>query len=105
MGGQIDIVFDSVASSGPLVAGKRLKALAIAGKQRSDVMPDVPTFAEAGLPDYYAGTWFGVLAPKGTPKNIQDSLNSAITSLLTDPEIQVSFKRLGVVTDRGTTED
>jgi tripartite-type tricarboxylate transporter receptor subunit TctC len=105
MGGQIDVVFDSVASSGPLVEGKKLKALAIAGKQRSETMPDVPTFAEAGLPSYYSGTWFGILAPKGTPQNIRDRINSATTRVLKDPEVQASFKKLGVVTDNGSTED
>ena len=105
MGGQIDLIFDSVASSGPLVASKKLKALAIAGKQRSETMPDVPTFAEAGLPDYYAGTWFGILAPKGTPQGIQDRISKAVAELVKDPDVQASFEKLGIIADHGTPED
>lgn len=105
MGGQIDIVFDSVASSGPLVESKKLRALAIAGAQRSETVREVPTFAEAGLPGYYSGTWFGLLAPKGTPQHIRDRINSATTRVLQDPEVQARFKKLGIVVDNGSTDD
>lgn len=105
MGGQIDLLFDSVASSRPLVEGKKIKALAIAGKQRSPALPNVPTFAEAGLPDYYAGTWFGLLAPKGIPQEVRERLAAAAAKVIKDPGVQASFDKLGIIADEGSSED
>lgn len=105
MGGQIDLLFDSVASSRPLVEGKKIKALAIAGKQRSPALPNVPTFAEAGLPDYYAGTWFGLLAPKGIPPQVRDRLAAAAAEVVKDPGVQASFDQFGIIADNGSSKD
>ena len=105
MGGQIDVIFDSVPSSAPLVQGGKIKALAIAGDRRSETLPGVPTFAEAGLPGYYADTWFGLLAPKGMPQSVLLKLEQASAALVADPAVQQNFKTLGLITNFGTSQD
>ena len=76
--GQVQLVFDAMpASIGNIRAGK-LKVLALTGKARHPRFPDVPTFAEAGLPEYSPAAWLGVVAPAGTPKPIIDKLSAAM---------------------------
>lgn len=105
MGGQIDLIFDSVPSSAPLVQGKKIKALAIAGAQRSEAVPEVPTFAQSGLTDYYSDTWFGILAPKSVSADIRDRLLTALTALIADPTIALSFKNMGLIPNGGSSKD
>ena len=105
MGGQIDLIFDSVPSSAPLVQGKKIKALAIAGNARSVSLPEVPTFSEAGLNNYYSDTWFGILATKGTPEAVLVKLKKIFTQLVQDPAVQTKFTELGLVPDFGSSED
>jgi len=105
MGGQIDLIFDSVPSSAPLVQGKKIKALAIAGVQRSDALPEVPTFAQSGLAEYYSDTWFGILAPKGISSDIRDRLLAALTALVADPRIALSFKNMGLIPNGSSSKD
>jgi tripartite-type tricarboxylate transporter receptor subunit TctC len=78
LGGQLDFMFDSVLTSTPLVKAGKLRALAQTGTVRSVVLPELPTIAETALPGYEASTWFGLLAPAGTPRAIVDKLNGAI---------------------------
>ncbi len=104
MGGQIEIVFDSVPSSRGFIEGGKLKAFAIAGDKRSTVLPDIPTFKEAGLDNYYADTWFGILAPAETPKPVVDKLNEAITQLLGDSAFQKELENMGLVADTRSSE-
>jgi tripartite-type tricarboxylate transporter receptor subunit TctC len=105
MGGQIDLIFDSVPSSAPLVQGKKIKPLAIAGVQRSEALPEVPTFAQSGLPEYYSDTWFGILAPKAISIEIRDRLLAALTALVADPAMALSFKNLGLIPNGGSSKD
>ena len=105
MGGQIEVIFDSVPSSRPLVEGGKLRAMAIAGDQRSKALPDVPTFSEAGLPSYYAGTWFAVLAPAGTPSPIVTKLSNAISKLSSDQKFQNQLAQSGLEADKTSTAD
>ena len=105
MGGQIDLIFDSVPSSAPLVQGKKIKALAIAGVQRSDALPEVPTFAQSGLAEYYSDTWFGILAPKAISLDIRDRLLAALTTLVADPTIALSFKNMGLIPNGSSSKD
>ena len=78
MGGQVDLMFDAVTTMAEQVKAGKVKALATTGMQRSSVLPDVPTVHEAGVPNYEATIWLGLLAPKGTPKAIVDRLNEAV---------------------------
>lgn len=104
MGGQIDIVFDSIPGSRTLVEAKKLKAFPIAGDHRSEVFPNVPTFKEAGHPDYYANTRFGLLVPQGTPADARARLAAAITQMLNEPEIRGSLEQIGLVAENRSSE-
>jgi tripartite-type tricarboxylate transporter receptor subunit TctC len=76
--GQTQLMFDNMPSALPQVRAGRLRAVAVTSNHRSPAMPDLPTIAEAGLPGYDASSWFGVLAPAGTPRDIVAKLNAAI---------------------------
>ncbi|MEQ1518945.1 MAG: tripartite tricarboxylate transporter substrate-binding protein, partial [Usitatibacteraceae bacterium] len=74
-GGSVDIMFDNIVPVSPHVRSGKLKALAVTTKARTSSLPDVPTMAEAGFPNFEAVAWFGMLAPAGTPQPIVDRLN------------------------------
>ena len=83
-----------------------VRALAVSGAKRLDLLPDVPTFAEAGLPmpEVDAGAWFGLLAPAGVPADVVDALNRAFNAALSDPELRSALAKMGLE-PRGTTPD
>jgi len=87
MGGQVDFMFDPVITTAPLVAGKKLKPLAIAADKRSPQMPDVPTLAELGVLGVNAGVWFGAVVKTGTAAAAVERLNDAIHQAMKDPEV------------------
>jgi len=92
VGGQIQVMFTTVASAASLIAGGQLRALAVTSAERSPAFPQLPTVAEAGVPGYAAESWYGLFAPAGTPADIIDRLNkSAATAVQSE-----AFKRLGV---------
>ena len=93
--GQIDMMFDSVPTMASTIEDGRVKALGTSGKVRSPILPNVPTVAEAGIPEYNATIWIGVMAPAGTPKEIVDLLNREINKILARPDIQQSWSRQG----------
>jgi len=96
LGGQVDMMFDAVSTMGDLIATGKVRPLATTGKTRSSVLPNVPTMAEAGLPDYTATLWLGILAPKGTPQPIVDLLNQKIAKVVADPATQAIWARSGI---------
>ena len=96
MGGQVDMMFDAVSTMGDLIATGKVRALATTGKTRSAVMPDVPTMAELGLPDYTATLWLGILAPKGTPQPVVDMLNQRIAHVVQDPAVRAQWAKSGI---------
>jgi tripartite-type tricarboxylate transporter receptor subunit TctC len=96
--GQIDMMFDSVPTMAPTIENGRVKALGTSGKVRSPILPNVPTIAEAGIPQYNATIWIGVMAPAGTPKEIVDLLNREINKILLRPDIKESWQRQGANT-------
>jgi len=87
IGGQVQMMIDSVTTMAPNVTQGQVRALATTGKMRSAVLPDVPTSDEAGLPGYEATIWLGLMAPKGTPQAIIDKLNAAVNEAIKRPEI------------------
>lgn len=93
--GQIDMMFDAVPTMASTIADGRVKALGTSGKSRSPILPNVPTVAEAGIPEYNATIWIGVMAPAGTPKEIVDLLNREINKILARPDIKESWSRQG----------
>ena len=97
MGGHVQMMFDAVtAMKGSIDAGE-VRALATTGLQRSSVMPNVPTVNESGVPGYEATIWLGIMAPKGTPKEIVDKLNAEIGKIIAKPEIREAWAKQGAV--------
>jgi tripartite-type tricarboxylate transporter receptor subunit TctC len=86
MSGETQLTFTSVYTAWTQARLGRVKALAVTGKSRSPAAPQVPTMAEAGLDDYVAGNWYGLLAPAGTPKAIVDLLNARVNAVLQHPQ-------------------
>ncbi|MBI2737591.1 MAG: tripartite tricarboxylate transporter substrate binding protein [Rhodospirillales bacterium] len=99
----IDIVFDSMP--GPLLFPGRVKPLAVAGPSRLAKLPDVPTFAEGGLPDVSAVFFWAILAPAGTPPAIVKTLNAALNDVLRDPKVKEAFVNQSMETTPGTAEE
>ena len=84
--GEDQVMFSSIVQTVPNVQSGRLRALATGGEQRSPILPDLPTIAEAGVPGYVATNWWGIVAPAGTPQPILDKLHDAIGALLDSPQ-------------------
>jgi tripartite-type tricarboxylate transporter receptor subunit TctC len=95
IGGQVDLMFDAVTTMAEQVKAGKVKALATTGLQRSSVLPDVPTVHEAGVPNYEATIWLGLLAPKGTPKAIIDRLNEAVSKIASQPAVRQEWGKQG----------
>jgi tripartite-type tricarboxylate transporter receptor subunit TctC len=95
LGGQIDLMFDVILSSLPLVKAGNLKALAVTGSHRSASAPDIPTIAESGVPGYDVVTWYGLMAPGGTPPAVIASLNKIIVKTLNTAAVQKRLNELG----------
>ena len=92
IGGQIQVMFTTVASAAALIQAGQLRALAMTSAQRSPAFPDLPTVAEAGVPGYSAESWYGLFAPAKTPADVVDRLNkSAATAVQSE-----AFRKLGV---------
>jgi tripartite-type tricarboxylate transporter receptor subunit TctC len=94
--GQIDLVFGTLTSHLPLVRAGREKAYAVAGETRSALAPDIPTFAQMGLPELTYPNWWGLFAPRGTPKDIIGKLSAAAMDALADPTVRSRLVDLGV---------
>lgn len=93
--GQVPLGFQWLPNVNAPIQSGGAKALAVAGKTRLKALPNVPTTAEAGLPDYQASGWFAMAAPKGTPKDIVEKLNKEMAAALADPEVQAKFAAQG----------
>lgn len=100
--GQVPILWDTAASSMAHIQSGNLRAIVVAAKARLPQLPDVPTFAEVGLPDYDAEMWNGLLAPAGLPKDVLAKLNDASRKALADPDVQAKYAGVGayVVADK-----
>jgi len=93
--GQVPLGFQWLPNVNAPIQSGGAKALAVAGKTRLKALPDVPTTAEAGLPEYLASGWFALAAPKGTPKDIVERLNKEMAAAIADPEVQAKFQAQG----------
>jgi tripartite-type tricarboxylate transporter receptor subunit TctC len=88
LGGQVQMMFDSIPTMAPFIEAGKVKALGTSGLTRSVALPNVPTLAEAGVPGYEATIWIGMVAPKGTPQPIVDRLNREINKIISRPDIK-----------------
>ena len=95
LGGQVDMMFDAVTTMTEHVRSGKVRAIATTGRQRSEVLPDVPTVSESGVPGYEATIWLGLMAPKGTPKAVIDKLNETLNAALRQPELKQQWSRQG----------
>lgn len=102
LGGQVDMYFDNLPASLPSIRAGKLRALAVASDRRSPSIPDVPTFAEAGVPNFIIAPWFGLLAPAGTPEPVLERLNNAINQALREPAVVERMNQLGMLTEAGS---
>jgi tripartite-type tricarboxylate transporter receptor subunit TctC len=97
IGGQVQMMIDSVTTMAPNVTEGQVRALATTGKKRSAALPNVPTAEEAGVSGYEATIWLGLMAPKGTPKAIVDKLNAAVNEIIKRPQIVKVWADQGAV--------
>ncbi|MNY22406.1 Tripartite tricarboxylate transporter family receptor [compost metagenome] len=104
VGGQIDMVFETVAAARPMIDGKRVKVLGVTAAKRLASLPGVPTLAEAGAPNFEMQSWQGVFAPAGTPKAVVDRLAREVAAIVAMPDVQEKLRGLGVEPD-GRTAD
>lgn len=92
---EVDLMFDSISTSLPHIKDKKLNALAVTSKERASVSPDTPTVQEAGVKDYDVNGWYGIIAPKGTPDEVVQSLQKAFTKAAQNPEIKKQLNDFG----------
>lgn len=97
LGGQVDLMFDAVTTMTEQVKAGKVRAIATTGRQRSEVLPDVPTLSEAGVPGYEATIWVGLMAPKGTPKEVIDRLNQAVSKIASQSDVRQQWSKQGAV--------
>ena len=95
LSGQIHILFDSVPTMAPQIKAGMVRALGTSGRTRSQILPDVPTMAEAGVPGFNATLWVGFMAPAGTPKPVVEKLHDEITKILRRPDIKQAWEKTG----------
>ena len=96
VGGNLPIMFDAYASSGPFIRENKIRLLAVTTAQRSKLLPDVPTVAESGLPGYEAMPWLGLVAPAGTPNAVLNKVHAELMEVLKDAAVQEKFRSLGL---------
>ena len=95
LGGQILMSFDTITPVLPHIKGGKLRPLAVTTSTRSPALPDVPTLDEAGLKGFNIGTWFGILAPAGTPKEVTERLNTEMVKIIHSPEFRKRMEEIG----------
>ena len=105
IGGEIDLTFGNIQPTAPVIRSGRLRALAVTSPKRSTILPDVPTFAEAGLPGLEVSIYYGVLAPAGTPADIIARLNAVLVKGLNTAETRKRLETDGAELMTSTQED
>lgn len=97
MAGQVPVMCNNLAGTLPYTQGGRLRLLAVTGNKRSPALPDVPTFAEAGVANLDTGVWMSIVAPAGTPAAVVSRLHDAVAVATASPEVQAQFANFGAV--------
>ena len=105
LGGQVQLLFDSVGTSHQYIKTGKVRALAVTSPKRNPSLPDVPTLAEAGVPGYESMPWYTISAPKGVPQPVVDKLNAEINAVLKMPDVVQRLDGLGVLPIGGTPAD
>jgi len=105
IGGQVQLMFDNLPSALPQIKGGKLRAVAVTSTTRAAALPDVPTVAESGLPGFESSSWFGILAPAGTPKDIIAKINTDVQKWLSTPEAKEKLLGQGAIAAGGSPDD
>jgi tripartite-type tricarboxylate transporter receptor subunit TctC len=104
IGGHVSYMLDTTACL-PFIAGGKLKALAVASKRRNAALPNVPTFDELGIAGVYSSSWYGLMAPAGTPRAIVDKINAQANEVLKMPDVRTKMTEFGADIGGGTPEE
>ena len=104
LSGEVQLLSNDLVTATQHVKSGKLRALAITSATRSSALPDIPTLAEAGLRDYVAVGWQGIMAPSGTPAAVVDRLNNEINKALSDPELRASLSSQGLLVAGGSVQ-
>jgi tripartite-type tricarboxylate transporter receptor subunit TctC len=104
LGGEVDVMFDNLTSSIGYIKSGKLRALAVTTATRYPELPDVPTMQEAGVPGYEATAWFGMLAPRGTPRSVIARINAEVNKALALPDVKEKLAQQGAVASAWTPE-
>jgi tripartite-type tricarboxylate transporter receptor subunit TctC len=98
-------MFDNLPSSLAFIKAGKLRALAVKSTARAAALPDVPTLVEAGVPGFEASSWFGILAPAGTPRDVVMRINGEVAKWLASPDARDKLSGQGAIPAGGTPED
>ena len=104
LGGQVDVMFDNLTSSIGHIRSGKLRALAITSATRYPELPDLPTMQEAGVPGYEATAWFGIMAPKGTPRDVVMRINGEVNKALAQADVREKLAQQGALARSWTPE-
>lgn len=96
LGGEVELAFDTLSILAPQIKSGKIKGLAISSKERSPLLPNVPTASEQGLPHYTVESWFGIVVPAGTPKDVVKRLNGELAKIASQPEVKAKLAGQGV---------
>lgn len=105
IGGQVLTMIETVPAAQPHIQGGKLRALAVTTSQRVSTLPDVPTAAEAGLPNFEVNSMFGILAPAGTPAEVVEKVNGALKDILARPAVKDALLKQGAIAEYASAED
>jgi len=105
LGGEVQLMFGTVVALVPHIQAGKLRPLAVTSRTRSALLPEVPTLAESGLPDYQAGSWYGIMAPAGTPREVIERLHEAMVKALKQPAVAKRLAAEGAVVIGSTPEE
>ena len=105
LGGQVQLMMNSIVALAPQIKAGKVRALAVSSKTRSSVLPDVPTMSEAGVTGYEAGSWYGILVPAGTPRDIVQRLNAEIVRAVKQPDVRERLAAEGADSIGSTPEE
>jgi tripartite-type tricarboxylate transporter receptor subunit TctC len=101
MGGRIPVIFDTTTNAMPLIKSGKVKAIAVSTSSRLPDLPNVPTFAESGFPQFQFSTWYALFAPAKTPKDVTTKLSDALAKSLKQPEVASKLRDVGVTVANG----